>query len=80
MGLWPNGGFSAVLSCRHQAETSQLNTLSLLLQMRKRKNTYKNVKTAISRKENQNPYQTSSKDVIQSSKHFEHFLHVHPEE
>ena len=48
--------------------------------MRKRKNTYKNVKTAISRKENQNPYQTSSKDVIQSSKHFEHFLHVHPEE
>lgn len=80
VGLWPYGGFSAVLSCRHQAETSQLNTLSLLLQMRKRKNIYKNVKTAISRKENQNPYQTSSKDVIQSSKHFEHFLHVHPAE
>lgn len=71
--LWPYGGFSAVLSCRHQAETSQLNTLSLLLQTRKRKNTYEDVKTAVSRKETQNPYQPSSKAVIRSSKPLEHF-------
>lgn len=60
LGSWPCRGISALLSCRHQLETSRLNTFSLLLQTRKRKNIYKNVEIAISRKENQNPYQNTS--------------------